>query len=136
MSAARTPGPWALDDEGRGEIVSLDPMFPVPICDMRIAFWRNLRASAAHGLKAGEVDEAIQLKLNDAAFIVETCNAHDGLVAENARLREALVDCERLISDVREHPESIGCGGWELGWSELQVSAVHNKALAALAGAA
>lgn len=109
MSAARTPGPWALDSDGRGEIVSLDPMFPVPICDMRIAFWRNLRASAAHGMRPGEIDAAIQIKLSDAAFIVLACNAHDALTARVAELtaqRDRLAEALDGIVDYITKPDT------------------------------
>jgi hypothetical protein len=90
---ARTPGPWHLKDTG--EVCSTDPMFPVPVCDINAAFWRNLRASGAQGMPPGMIDSAENCCIANGTFIVLACNSHDTLTAQVAALAEAL----RRISD-------------------------------------
>jgi len=50
----------------------------------------------------------------DAAFIVEACNAHDALIAENAALREALVGIMVRVDAAMAQGDEPGKGVAEL----------------------
>jgi len=79
MSAARTPGPWAV--------------IGVNIYGGRQGLVRDTVANTTcAGSMTRTEDEA------NASFIVEACNAYETLRAENAKLREALaaiLTCDR-----------------------------------------
>ena len=75
--STRTPGPWY---EGRQA--------------GRSKHGQEMIASEANGKTVAVVYDADA----DAAFIVEACNAHDTLTAENAALREALMDIVEIAS--------------------------------------
>ena len=81
--SARTPGPWHLSRQGA-----------MP--------GRFIRARQGSLLSDGPKDFNIAEVFTEddewqanAAFIVEACNAYDGLRSENARLREALGTLKR-----------------------------------------
>ncbi len=75
MSNKHTPGPWRIKAaegspiEDTGLVMSCNPLYPVPVCDTGIAYWYNLRASAAHALKPGEIDDQILLRQANAKLI-------------------------------------------------------------------
>jgi hypothetical protein len=88
MSKPLTPLPWKIRNtsgdpiEETGEIMSCDPLYPVPIADTGIAYWFNLRASAAHALQAGSIDREIERRQANAEFIVRACNSHYELLEQ------------------------------------------------------
>ena len=74
----RTNGPWTF-----AKPYSLTGATSIDAAD-------NLPVAWVCGEEVGR--DKSQGSIN-AAFIVEACNAHDALTAENARLREALSEC-------------------------------------------
>ena len=76
--STRTPGPWY---EGRQA--------------GRSKHGQEMIASEANGKTVAVVYDADA----DAAFIVEACNAHDTLTAENAALRKALTRMVNAYQD-------------------------------------
>jgi len=76
--STRTPGPWY---EGRQA--------------GRSKHGQEMIASEANGKTVAVVYDADA----DAAFIVEACNAHDALTAENAALRKALTRMVNAYQD-------------------------------------
>ena len=64
----------------------------------------------------------------NAAFIVEACNSHDSLKAENERLREiaqGLNEWDRRVNVIDDDLEYLNSGG---GWNDIQELAVRARA--------
>ena len=122
--SARTPGPWRWDRHphawpncdrpSEGDHVPIlykdDEGLDRPDPGIRVASFSDTSWHKASTL---------------AAFMVEACNSHDTLTADNARLREA------LASSLRAWECLVGN---EEGPCDETIGAVINKSRAALAG--
>lgn len=82
--SARTPGPWVLVESDGGNFDRITE----PLHGRTIA---TINGDPAN-YKPTEQERA------DGLFIVEACNAYDGLRAENERLREALTAIDSDIT--------------------------------------
>lgn len=84
-TVGRTPGPWQAENgyirDSKGRFLCV--------------------ASDADGAATAE---------QNCAFIVTACNAYDGLVAENKRLREALEAVEARVNGEWDHPALVAHG--------------------------
>ena len=109
----RTPGPWALEPseqrsiDGSREFKIVTDRPGGGLVGSTSAWWYDTETAR-----------------DNAAFIVEACNSHDALTADNARLREALAGIMRRVDSAMAAGDCPGDG----------VSELLNAARAALAG--
>lgn len=88
--AAHTPTPWRVIDDGQSwPYVHAEHIPHGAICNL----------SSVDPQDEGNGDRSRKLAEANAAFIVEACNSHARLTAENKALREALTD---LMAAARE----------------------------------